>query len=120
MLPDPLADQPATRAPGEVDGCSPGHPPVPSTPRELVAMQRLGPEERLATLLAQLRSRGLSPWESQQLALNLLQQLENYHHAVLAEMQDTADNTAAQVACWAIDGDRLMQARRLLESITLI
>lgn len=83
-------------------------------------MQRPGPEDRVAQVLALLRARELNPWESQQIALNLLQQLEAYHQGVLAEMQNSPDSTAAQMACWAIDGDRLMHCRRLLESITLI
>ncbi len=101
---------------------------VPASPDALVAMQRrrcepLPPqdsEDRLAGVLAQLRSEGLSPWESQQIALVLLEQLESYHRAVLTEMQRSEEGTTAQVACWAIDGDRLMHCRRLLESITLI
>lgn len=107
-----------------------GRRPVPSTPGELVAMQRpahdiltpppLDDETRLALVLELLRAQNLNPWECQQIALALLQQLEAYHQAVVAEMHDTPQSTPAQVACWAIDGDRLMHCRRLLESITLI
>lgn len=103
---------------------------VPSTPGELVAMQRhLGepqphPEqagqERVEQTLALLQNQDLNPWETQQIALALLQQLESYHQSVVAELHDTSQSTPAQVACWAIDGDRLMHCRRLLESITLI
>lgn len=70
--------------------------------------------------LALLSAQDLSPWESQQIALALLQQLESYHQGVVREMHDAPQSTPAQVACWAIDGDRLMHCRRLLESITLI
>jgi hypothetical protein len=103
---------------------------IPSTPGELVAMQRLlasqdqpppqNEEGRVAQTLALLLTQDLQPWECQQIALALLQQLEGYHKAVVAELHDTPQSTAAQVACWAIDGDRLMHCRRLLESITLI
>lgn len=77
-------------------------------------------EARVAQLLSQLQAEELSPWESQQIALALLQQLESYHRGVLGEMQNSPESAPAQVACWAIDGDRLMHCRRLLESITLI
>lgn len=117
---------------------SPGgaaHPTVPSTPGELVAMQRLlsdplisdpplpeqlGTQARVAQALTLLRSHALNAWESQQIALALLQQLDGYHQGVVAELHDSPESTPAQMACWAIDGDRLMHCRRLLESITLI
>ena len=103
---------------------------VPSTPGELVAMQQrvgerqlppaAGGDDRVAQTLARLRSHDLNPWECQQVTLALLQQLESYHQAVVAELHDSPLSTPAQVACWAIDGDRLMHCRRLLESVTLI
>jgi hypothetical protein len=106
------------------------HATIPSTPGELVAMQRLlgerrtlsqwAGEGRVEQALTLLGAEELNPWESQQIALALLQQLESYHRDVVAEMQDSPESTPAQMACWAIDGDRLMHGRRLLESITLI
>jgi hypothetical protein len=103
---------------------------VPSTPGELLAMQQAcgEPEQRqppcddaaVAGTMARQQALDLNAWESQQLALELIRQLEAYHKGVVAEMHASADNTPAQLACWAIDGDRLMQCRRLLESITLI
>lgn len=103
---------------------------VPSTPGELVAMQQLlgqrqpppaaGGDDRVARTLGLLRRNDLTPWECQQITLALLQQLESYHQAVVAELHDSSGGTPAQVACWAIDGDRLMHCRRLLESVTLI
>lgn len=122
----PSSSDPAPLAPAT----GPAPRPVPSTPGELVAMQRpfdailkpqrLGEAERLARVLALLQSQDLTPWECQQIALVLLQQLETYHQAVVAELHDTPQSTPAQVACWAIDGDRLLHCRRLLESLTLI
>ncbi len=103
---------------------------VPATPAELVALQSFtgacpslqeqAARVRVAEGLALLRAQQLNPWECQQVALALLQQLESYHQSVVAEMHDASQSTPAQVACWAIDGDRLMHCRRLLESITLI
>lgn len=103
---------------------------VPATPAELVALQRSSgacpsleepaDQSRVAAGLALLKDQQLNPWECQQIALDLLQQLESYHQSVVAEMHDARHSTPAQVACWAIDGDRLMHCRRLLESITLI
>lgn len=125
--PEPVAQVPP--AGGEAEHGAADRPVqhgVPATPAELVAMQRLrdaqqsNGEARVEQALSQLRAEGLSVWESQQIALALLQQLEHYHQSVLAEMQDSPESTPAQVACWAIDGDRLMHCRRLLESITLI
>lgn len=108
----------------------PDRRPVPSTPGELVAMQRRLDQQRLPLpttcdsrlqqALTLLQAQELTPWETQQIALALLQQLESYHQGVVAELHDTPESTSAQVACWAIDGDRLMHCRRLLESVTLI
>lgn len=109
---------------------SPVRQDIPSTPGELMAMQqRLSPSQppeppcmgqRVAQALTHLQTLGLNAWESQQIALALLQQLEGYHQGVVAELHDTHGSPPAEVACWAIDGDRLMHCRRLLESITLI
>ncbi len=124
QVPPPDGDGPQRSAAG------PDQRLVPSTPGELVAMQQLvgerqptpaaGGDDRVAQTLALLRSHDLNPWECQQITLALLQQLESYHQAVVAELHDTPGGTPAQVACWAIDGDRLMHCRRLLESVTLI
>lgn len=124
--PDPHAGVDATQR----SASGPDQGLVPSTPGELVAMQQLvgerqpppatGGDDRVAQTLALLRSHDLNPWECQQITLALLLQLESYHQAVVAELHDTPQSTSAQVACWAIDGDRLMHCRRLLESITLI
>lgn len=105
------------------------HASVPSSPAELVAMQQLlndvpqaplAKQARVAQALTLLRSQELDAWGSQQIALALLQHLESYHQGVVAELQECPESTPAQMACWAIDGDRLMHCRRLLESITLI
>ena len=129
--PDPQAEEPlpGRDAPhGSVPG--PEQRTVPATPAELVALQRssgaspppqeLADRSRVAQGLALLRAQELNPWECQQIALALLLQLESYHQAVVAELHEAPQSTPAQVACWAIDGDRLMHCRRLLESITLI
>jgi len=94
---------------------------VPATLQELLALQQGCTVDgaRLQEVLALIRQLGLSPWECQQLALSQLAELRRYHAAVLAEMQDEQRGSPAQVACWAIDGDRLMHCLRLLESITL-
>ncbi len=132
----PHRSEPVEPKPGAGNGsalgsaASPVRQGIPSTPGELMAMQqRLSQsqppeppcsEQRVAQALRQLQSLGLNIWESQQIAVALLQQLEEYRQGVVAELHDTAGSPPAEVACWAIDGDRLMHCRRLLESITLI
>ena len=76
---------------------------------------------RVDQWLERIGALGCTPWETQQLCLALVAYLEEYHHQVLTTMEGGDQQaTPAQVACWAIDGDRLMHCRRLLESLTLI
>jgi hypothetical protein len=60
-----------------------------------------------------------SPLEDQLIALSLLRRLETYHERIVAEME--GDDTArhSQIVLWAVDADRLLQARQLLESVDL-
>ncbi|WP_216904718.1 hypothetical protein [Synechococcus sp. CCY 9618] len=107
-------------------------PQIPDTPDELLALQREAariPEEpirkpekssakvrEVITLLQHLET---SPGEDRQLALLLVQRLEAYHDGVVEQMVDDDGAERGQIAAWAIDADRLMQARRLLASVTL-
>jgi hypothetical protein len=101
---------------------------VPGSPTELIAMQqkperpeRAGRPEsakvrQVLELVGQLDTKA---WEDQQIALALVQQLERFHDEVVTEMVDDSDASHSQLACWAIDADRLMNCRRLLESVDL-
>lgn len=131
--PEPRAEQPGNGqepwGDAEPDPVPSTPAAVPGSPRELIAMQRnaQSPQEPspsrvpVEELLARIGAHGCTPWEAQQLCLALVAQLEEYHHQVLTAMEgEDQKATPAQVACWAIDGDRLMHCRRLLESLTLI
>jgi len=108
---------------------------IPNTPQDLIAMQTNDnsdnernerpekPERQKSAkvsevleLIDKLDTNGL---EDQQIALVLIQHLENYHHEVVDEMRDDADAKHNQIIAWSIDADRLGRARMLLDSIDL-
>jgi len=57
--------------------------------------------------------------EDQQIALSIVRQLECYHDDIVAKMQEDADAKHNQIVAWAVDADRLMQSRIVLESVDL-
>ena len=106
---------------------------VPSTIDELMAMQRhedsnpndhpKKPEkgkamsEKLQKVLSLIQELDTSAEEDRDLALHLLRHLEIFHDRVVADLQkdQTADHT--QLTAWAVDADRLMHCRIILETI---
>ena len=53
------------------------------------------------------------------IALSRLRRLETYHERIVAEMEDDDTARHSQIVLWAVDADRLLQARQLLESVDL-
>lgn len=104
---------------------------IPSSPSELIAMQEhplegegLEPAERpesprVRQVLDLIESLDTAAWEDQQIALAIVRHLEGYHDQVVSDMRDSEEADHGQLVCWAIDADRLMQCRRLLESVDL-
>jgi hypothetical protein len=104
---------------------------VPSTISELIAMQQANQSdeplpskpERLTTkvrrVLDLIDELETTAAEDQQIALSIVRQLECYHDDIVAKMQEDADAKHNQIVAWAVDADRLMQSRILLESVDL-
>ena len=102
---------------------------TPNSPHALITMQSARgerpekPEFPLSAKVKQvielLELLDTDPAEDQQLALFLVRQLEGYHDGVVAEMQDDDEARHSQIVAWAVDADRLMRCRMLLESIDL-
>ena len=66
-----------------------------------------------------LKKLELSPVEDKQVALSILRQLESYHDDEVEELIESTDSKRSQVAAWAVDADRLMLCRVVLEGIDL-
>lgn len=102
---------------------------IPNSPQALITMQSQKgewPEKaehqlsaKVKQILELIDQLATDPAEDQQLALLLVRQLEAYHDGVVQEMQDDDEARHAQIAAWAVDADRLMRCRLLLESIDL-
>lgn len=100
---------------------------VPSSPSELIAMQENSrpqkPERQQSAKVKQaldlIDSLETTAAEDQQIALAILRHLEAYHDEVVQEMQDDETAKHSQIVCWAVDADRLMRSRLLLESVDL-
>lgn len=107
---------------------------VPGTIDELIAMQQgeldhealpSKPEKpdritaKVSKVLDLIDELETSAAEDQQIALSILRQLENYHDDIVGKMQEDADAKHSQIVAWAVDADRLMQSRILLESVDL-
>ena len=60
-----------------------------------------------------------SPAEEKAIALAILLNLEQFHDETVEEMVNANESERSQLAAWAVDADRLMLARRLLEGIEL-
>lgn len=107
---------------------------VPGTIDELISMQRgdqaqeplpVKPEKadritakvsRVLDLIDELETTAA---EDKLIALAILRQLEGYHDDIVGKMQDDADARHSQIVAWAVDADRLMQSRILLDSVDL-
>jgi hypothetical protein len=101
---------------------------IPGSPDELIAMQARSerlekpeqePSAKVQEVLDLIEQLDTSASEDQQIALTLVRQLEGFHDEVVEEMKDDAQAKHTQIIAWAIDADRLMRSRILLESVDL-
>ena len=110
--------------------CGHDNKSVPTTPNALIAMQdksnKPRPEKperqtsanvtRVMELIARLDTRAV---EDLEIAFRLVHRLESFHDEVVDEMRNDAEASHNQLIRWAIDADRLMQARTLLGNVDL-
>jgi len=103
---------------------------IPSSPAELIAMQDKSnqprpekPERQTSTnvtqvmeLIDKLDTRAA---DDLAIAFRLVRRLESFHDEVVDEMRNDAEASHNQLISWAIDADRLMQARILLGNVDL-
>jgi hypothetical protein len=105
---------------------------VPSTIDELISMQKKSepeearphrPEEcdrrtakvqRVLELIGDLET---TADEDKTIALILVQRLEEYHDRIVGELTEDTEAKHSQITAWAVDADRLMHCRILLDSI---
>jgi hypothetical protein len=126
---DPNADvHPEMLSTASMEAVS-GH--IPNTPNDLIAMQESEPRanrpekperkrsEKVTQVLELIKTLSTSPADDQAIALSLLNKLEDVHDQVVSEMAD--DNAAkhTQIISWAVDADRLYQARLLLQNVEM-
>jgi hypothetical protein len=112
----------------------PGPPPrgIPNSPDELIAMQEPMPDRperpekperqqsaKVQQVLDLIKTLDTNAYEDQQIALALVRHLERFHDDVVEELQEDADAKHTQIVSWAVDADRLMRCRHLLESVDL-
>jgi hypothetical protein len=67
-------------------------------------------------LIDQLDTKGA---EDLAIAFRLVRRLEGFHDEVVDDMRNDAQASHNQLISWAIDADRLMQARILLGNVDL-
>ncbi len=102
---------------------------IPNSPEQLIAMQdnkQVRPEKpdrsqsaKVKQVLELMEQLETSAHDDQQIALEIVRHLERFHDEVVEEMQDDTDAKHSQIAAWAVDADRLMHCRIVLESIDL-
>ena len=106
---------------------------VPGTIDELIAMQQKNdgkdndarPEkgdkvtEKVRQVLDCIEKLDTSAAEDQEIALAIVRHLEKFHDDAVKDMVEDRDSKRSQLAAWAVDADRLMYCRFLLESIDL-
>lgn len=107
---------------------------VPGTIDELIAMQQNDkpepsrpekPEkpdkvtEKVRKVLDLIEELDTSAAEDQEVALAIVRQLERFHDDAVKDMVEDTETKRSQLVAWAVDADRLMYCRFLLESIDL-
>ena len=102
---------------------------IPNSPQELIAMQESKPERpekperqkspKVKQVLDLIETLDTTAYEDQQIALAILRHLESFHDDVVEEMKEDTDAKHSQIAAWAVDADRLMRSRMLLDSVDL-
>ena len=74
---------------------------------------------KVSQVLKQIEKLETNAYEDQQIALALVRHLEQFHDNVVEEMQEDSEAKHSQIVSWAIDVDRLMRCRMLLDSVDL-
>lgn len=102
---------------------------IPNSPQELIAMQENGgdrPEKpgrqqstKAKEVLELIERLDTRPADDLEIAFQLVRKLEGFHDGVVDEMRSDDAASHNQLVAWAIDADRLMQARFLLENVDL-
>lgn len=103
---------------------------IPSSPAELIAMQDKSsyarpekPERQASAKVTQVMELidriDTGAAEDLEIAMRLVRRLESFHDDVVNDMRADAQANHNQLIAWAIDADRLMRARLLLESVDL-
>lgn len=128
--PEMRADDTATlHRPYEPSGAS-ATEAVPSSPAVLIAMQNDAnkprpeksdrtPSANVTQVMELIDRLDTKAAEDLEIASRLVRRLESFHDEVVDEMRGDADASHNQLICWAIDADRLMQARILLGNVDL-
>ena len=70
-------------------------------------------------LLSFIEQLDTSAAEDKQVALAILRHLETYHDDEAEELIESSFSKRSQAAAWAVDADRLLLCRSLLEGIEL-
>lgn len=103
---------------------------VPESPAQLIAMQNNAPKPRpekpepqpnptVKKVMELLDTLEATPAEDLEIAVRLVRRLEGYHDSVVDDLRDDDSASHNQIVAWAVDADRLMRSRLLLESIDL-
>ena len=103
---------------------------IPSSPAALIAMQDTSsqprpekPERQTSATVTQVMELidklDTKAAEDLEIAFRLVRRLESFHDEVVDELRGDADASHNQLISWAIDADRLMQARILLGNVDL-
>jgi len=104
---------------------------APASPAELIAMQNQPPASarpekperqpsaKVAEVMARIDQLDTSAAEDLQIVRQLVRRLECFHDEVVEELRSDDEASHAQLIAWAIDADRLMRSRLLLESVDL-
>lgn len=104
--------------------------PIPTSPDALIAMQSKSNNERpekperqqsakVKQVIDLIESLETSAHEDQQIALMIVRHLERMHDDIVDDLRDDNDAKHNQIVAWAVDADRLMRCRNLLESVDL-
>jgi hypothetical protein len=118
--PDVPAETPLSRASND----------IPASPAQLLALQSTTPAPRpekgprqpsvkAQQVLDLIEALDLDAADDLDLATRLVRRLESDHDLVVEELRDDPAANHGQLVAWAVDADRLMRSRLLLESIDL-
>ena len=103
---------------------------IPASPAQLIAMQNEAskprpekPEHQTSANVTQVMELidklDTKAAEDLEIAYRLVRRLESFHDEVVDDMRDDPEASHNQLISWAIDADRLMQARILLGNVDL-